>query len=89
MPTLRFLIIDYRHSWVEDSLFVWCATDVPSHLYLRWTDKRDWMHLHALDTRGDRLMKDPKYCFVEWLEVEQNEAGDTMVHTFNFPSWGT
>ena len=87
MPVPRFLIIAYNQWWLSDTLWVKCTTDVPVHLFLRWTDKREWMHLHAETIRGATLMKDPKYCFVEWQEVEQEEAGDTLEHTIPFQFW--
>ena len=46
------------------------------------------VHLREKRIRGLNVEGNPKYCFVEWLEVEQNEPGDTLTHTFNFPSWG-
>ena len=27
------------------------------------------------------------YCFVAWQSVEQTEAGDTLIHTFEVPDW--
>lgn len=86
MP-IRFLMTDYAHSWVEDQLYVWCTTDIASHLFLRWTAVDMKVHIHEKRIRGLDLMGDPKYCFVEWIEVEQNEVGDSLTHTFNFSGW--
>ena len=87
--TARWLLTDYAHTWVGDELHVWHASDILVHSFLRWTQVEERVHLHGLITRGLALPKDPKYCFVEWLEVEQSEPGDTLTHTFEFPSWST
>ena len=84
----RFLLTDYAHSWVADSLFVWCQTDVSCHMFLRWTMVDMRIHLREKRIRGLNVEGNPKYCFVQWLEVEQNEPGDTLTHTFDFASWG-
>ena len=86
--TTRFLLTDYSHSWLADTLFVSATTDVACHMYLRWTHVEMLVHLREKRIRGLNVEGNPKYCFVEWLEVEQTEAGDTLTHTFSFPSWG-
>lgn len=64
------MLVDYAHSWMDGTLFVWCQTDIPCHLWLRWTDKEERMHLTQKERRGATHMSDPYYCFVEWNEVE-------------------
>ncbi len=86
-PFDRFLLIDYKQKWVGNQLFIEVETDVPVHLYLRWTKQEMRMHLRETTLGGYSFMTDPKYCFVEWTQVEQNEAGDTYLHTFNFDGW--
>jgi len=89
MPSNLWLTTEYAHSWLENLLYVACVTDVPCHLWLRWTDKEEHIHPRQKDRRGVLFLSVPDYCFVEWQEVEQNEAGDTIHHTFNFDTWGT
>jgi len=86
-PANRFLLTEYAHSWVGPVLFVACTSDIPCHLYLRWTDRPVGMHNRSTELGGYGFVTDPKYCFVEWKEVEQNEPGDTLSHTFNFAGW--
>lgn len=86
-PSTRFLLTEYAHAWIADTLFIAVTTDVPVHLYLRWTDKPLRMHNRSTSLGGYGFMTDPKYCFVEWRQVEQNEPGDTLSHTFDFASW--
>lgn len=45
------------------------------------------VHNRVTTLGGYAFMTDPKYCLVEYNEVEQNEPGDTLSHTFNFPGW--
>ena len=56
-------------------------------MYLRWTDIEPVVHLRTEVDRGLAKRGDPKYCFVQYTEIEQNEPGDTIYHTFTFPSW--
>jgi len=84
----RWLLVDYAHAWVGDILYVACETDIPCHLWLRWTDKEERVHLRPEEDRGLAKLATPYYCFVEWNQVEQNEPGDTSIHSFNFGSWG-
>ncbi|KKM93053.1 hypothetical protein LCGC14_1212290 [marine sediment metagenome] len=83
----RFLITEYAHSWVGPTLHVALTTDVAAHLWLRHTNVIEKVHLREKIIRGLGVMGDPKYCFVEWSEVEQNEPGDTLNHTFTFNTW--
>ncbi len=83
----RFLILEYAHSWVGNTLNVATASDVACHMFLRWTRVSMKVHMHEKDIRGLTVMGDPKYCFVQWLEVEQTEPGDTLNHSFSFPGW--
>lgn len=83
----RFLVTEYAHSWVGSTLHVAVTTDVLSHLWLRHTDVIERVHIREKIIRGLSIMGDPKYCFVEWAEVEQNEVGDGLTHTFTFNTW--
>jgi len=83
----RWALTYYAHAWLGPILYVYAETDVPVHLYLRWTDKEEQIHLHTEVDRGLAKLGDPKYCFVQWREVEQNEPGDTISHTFSFAGW--
>lgn len=83
----HFLVIEYAHSWVNDTLYVACTSDVACHMYLRWTSVPMGVHNRVTTLGGYSFMTDPKYCMVQYNEVEQNEAGDTLTHTFNFAGW--
>ncbi len=86
MTTRRALTAE-AHAWTDGTLVVQIDTDLPAHAWLRWTDHPEWVHLRGELKRGALYMADPKYCFVAWHEVEQDEAGDTLHHTFTFDGW--
>lgn len=88
-PANRFLLLEYAHAWIGAILYIACTSDIACHMFLRWTAKPIGMHNRATDLGGFGFMTDPKYCFVEYNEVEQNEPGDTLSHTFNFGGWAT
>ena len=63
------------------------TTDIPVHLFMRWTDKKPLTHATELIRRGISLPNATRWCFVAWHEVEQEEAGDTLTHTFILCDW--
>ncbi|MBA7633703.1 hypothetical protein ES703_41274 [subsurface metagenome] len=63
------------------------STDIPVHLFMRWTNVQPVTHAQELIRRGISLPNATRYCFVAWEENEQEEAGDTYVHTFIKPDW--
>lgn len=76
-------------SWVLsiDSVTIEVITDVPCHLYMRWTLVRPRIHSKSSIRRGLAQMKDVRFCFVIYHDNEQEEAGDTLIHTFVKPDW--
>lgn len=87
MAPARWFINGYLHYWDHHVLTVYANTNVACHMYLLWTDVPFRQHLRQEETRGLKKMTLPKFCFVQFTEIEQNEAGDTSVHTFTFPGW--
>lgn len=63
------------------------TTDIPCHLYMRWTTTEPRKHPSEVFRRGIRLMAGVRWCFVSFKENEQEEEGDTLVHTFIKPDW--
>lgn len=70
-------------------MLITLTTDVPCHLWLHWTDKPMRIHNDPVWWRGIALPSHPRYCFVEWERVEQDEPGDTLLHHFSFSGWST
>lgn len=63
------------------------ATDAPCHLWLRWSRNKPQTHPRAVKVRGVWLMGDVYYCFTAYFDIEQEEAGDTLTHTFIMAAW--
>ncbi len=84
---VRWLIAGYSQTWLNGTVVVHFDTDRPVHVWLRWTDTPPLMHLQSLEHRGLTKMSDPYYCFVAYWEIEQDEAGDSLQHTFTWPGW--
>ena len=87
MNALRWFFTEYHHAWVDGTLCIVLTTDVPCHLYLFWTDKPMRIHNDPIIWRGIAMPSHPRYCFVEYNKVEQDEPGDTLLHHFSFPGW--
>lgn len=83
----RWLVQNWKQGWADSTAVISFDTDFAVHAWLRYTDKPPRMHLKSKTVRGLRVMWDPYYCFVAWTDLEQLEAGDTLHHTFNWPSW--
>jgi len=86
-PAGCFAILDVIETWQISELYIMATSDVPCHLTLRWTAIPPERHKYSTTRRGRSWYWDNKYCFVEWLEIEQLEDGDTLQHTFRWPNW--
>lgn len=62
-------------------------TDVPSHLYGRLSATVPQIHPMQFTRRGVRLMSELRFCFVQYNDLEQEETGDTLTHTFICDNW--
>lgn len=72
---------------VPDTYQVIVTTDIPVHLYMRYTCIKPRKHPIERYRRGLALPWNTYYCFVAWKEVEQDEEGDTLDHTYTFTDW--
>ncbi len=63
------------------------ATDIPSTLYVRWTEFKPWIHRLPRLRRGMWLNDDVRFCFDVYTDDIQDEAGDVTDHTWLFPDW--
>ncbi len=84
---VRWLIQDYLQTWTDHTVVITFTTDRPVHAWLRWTAEPPDMHLLSATVRGWTSMKDPYYCFDVYQDIEQDEPGDTLQHTFQWPGW--
>lgn len=85
--TTRWVVTDYQHNWLNGYFTVHVTTDIPAHLTMLYTGKAIRLHLRQKVIRGVSKLTVPDYCFVEYQALDQEEAGDTLVHTFTFGPW--
>lgn len=71
----------------EDGFNILVTTDVPCHLWLRHTLEKPLIHAKGSTRRGLTLMKDVRFCFTQYIDNQQAEAGDTLTHTFIKRGW--
>lgn len=83
----RWILTAYSHSWLNGTLTVTTRTNIACHQWLRWTDIPFRVHLRTEMDRGLAKLGEPDYCFVQYNDIEQNEAGDTTEHTFTWLGW--
>ena len=62
-------------------------TDAPCHLWMRYTFVEPKIHNIAVERRGLPLREDLYFCFDVYIDNEQEEAGDTLTHTFIKEPW--
>jgi len=86
-PINNFAILDIIFTATSIGMKIEVVTSVPCHLYCYWTNHEPGKHLIPILDRGIALHTHLEMCFVEWTENEQDEAGDTLVHTFIKEPW--
>ncbi len=79
--------LDVEFRWRPDGFDIQVTTDIPCHLYMRWTTTKPLTHPSTEYRRGILIQTGTRYCFVGWEENEQIEAGDTYIHTFVKYNW--
>ncbi|MBA7569783.1 hypothetical protein ES708_11524 [subsurface metagenome] len=72
---------------IPDAYRLIVSTDILCHLYMRWTLKKPRIHDIPVLRRGIQMHGDRYFCFTVFEDNEQEEAGDTLVHTFIKPNW--
>ncbi|GAI43052.1 unnamed protein product, partial [marine sediment metagenome] len=88
IPTIsNWAPLTLKKALVEDAYWLQVTTNIPVHLFMRWTTTEPLTHPTELFRRGISLPTATRWCFVSWKENEQLEEGDTLVHTFYKPNW--
>lgn len=62
-------------------------TNTLSHLTCHYSLNPPQRHRTSRILRGENLPWGAYWCFTAWQDLEQQEPGDTLYHTFIFPSW--
>ena len=83
----RFSVRDIQHEITADGVKLIVTTDVPCHLTMRWTFEKPRTHKDPVLRRGVYFPEKVRFCFVEYHDNEQQEAGDTLIHTFIKEPW--
>ena len=83
----HFAVLEVSYLHQLTSIIITCRTNNPCHLTLYYTEKEPVRHATSLVKRGLAVPWGAYFCFVAWNSVEQQEAGDTLIHTFEVPDW--
>lgn len=83
----HWFLKDLKHTFLEDGFILVAYTDVPCHLFCRMTRKPPLKHALPSYRRGIFMQGDIRFCFTVYEDNEQEEEGDTMIHTFIKPAW--
>jgi len=78
----RWYPVDVQQTFTAVGVDVVLTTDVPCHLWLFYTFQEPWIHPITGRQRGLGVPWYAYWCYVTWIVVEQEEAGDTTEHTF-------
>jgi len=70
-----------------DGVKIMVNTYQPCHLWMRWTTTIPQEHLIPVRRRGVAFRTDKYFCFDNFTDNEQEEAGDTYDHTFIKEPW--
>ncbi|MBA7671810.1 hypothetical protein ES703_79973 [subsurface metagenome] len=83
----NFIITNMSITAIAGGFTIILTTDVPCHLWLRHTDIKRRFHPLGRGERGMRNLTDIRFCFVAYKDIEQDEIGDTTIHTFTWLDW--
>lgn len=84
MASPHWALLDFISAWLGDRFNLNAATSDFVHLTARYTMVEPQLHIVTRMRRGVALSDDLYPCFVAYKEVEQDEIGDTLDHTFDF-----
>jgi len=83
----HWALLTYEPTRTATGYRIVITTDVASHLWMRWTTVLPQEHLIAVRRRGVVFRSDKYFCFDVFTDNEQEEAGDTLEHTFIKEPW--
>lgn len=89
MPSPRWSLRDIQQTTISGGFTIVCTTDVPCHMWLRYSSIEPQKHSKPILTRGILMSYDARFCFVAYHGLEQDEDGDTLIHTFTWLEWET
>lgn len=86
-PGPFFSLRNLTHAYLCDGFKITAYTDVPCHLWMRWSNNPPQLHDMPVLRRGLFMHGDRYFCFTAYRDNEQEELGDTTVHTFIKRNW--
>jgi len=86
-PIFKNMPLDIEQILTADGYRIIYTTNVPCHCYMRWTTIPPVKHIEPRFLRGYPIWSDLRQCFVAYEDNEQEEAGDTLIHTFIKEPW--
>ncbi len=87
MALPHFSVRDIQFSIQLTGYIIVVTTDVPAHLWMRWTIEEIRKHFDPVIKRGASFPVKVRFCVVKYRDNEQAEAGDTLTHTFIKLNW--
>lgn len=87
MSVAFWYTILYQCTSTATGVTITAKTDAPVHLWCRISAFTPHIHHDPLMKRGILWRLMPRYCFTSYLDIEQEEAGDTYEHTFLITDW--
>ncbi|MBA7572832.1 hypothetical protein ES708_14619 [subsurface metagenome] len=87
MPPPHFSVRDIQQHHHLTGYRLVITTDVPCRLFMRWTLEKPRTHKDPVFKRGAPFAEKVRFCFVEYQDNDQEEAGDTLTHTFIKLDW--
>ncbi|MBA7677640.1 hypothetical protein ES703_85900 [subsurface metagenome] len=86
-PIPLFFILKIQQIRLADGFKIIVTTNVPCHLWMRWTVQEPRVHSKPVYRRGIQMHTDVYFCFTVYTDNEQQEPGDTIIHTFIKRDW--
>ena len=83
----HFAVLQLCYFHYATSIIIRATSNNPCHLTCYYTDKTPVRHATTRIERGLAVPWGAYWCFVAWQSIEQQEAGDTLTHTFEIPDW--
>lgn len=83
----RFAVLSIAYDDGAEGIRIRCTTDVACHLFCRISTKPPRKHRIPVIVRGYPLRDDYRWCFTVYHDNEQEEDGDTPVHSFIKVPW--
>lgn len=89
MAKQYWALLDIQQTAIAGGFQIVLTTDVPCHLFMRWTTTIPQQHSIPVYRRGLAMHADKYFCFDAYKDNEQEEANDTTTHTFIKVDWPT